>query len=77
MYLQKCEEYFGGEPIGSDRNGELDEGIVCFMIEGMKSPSHVIKSSPEVKILSGLGMSYLNALMNRSNRSGPNLYFTF
>ena len=36
MYLQKCEEYFGGELIGSDENGELDKGIVCFLIEGMK-----------------------------------------
>ena len=30
MYLQKCEEYFGGELIGSDQNGELDKGIVCL-----------------------------------------------
>ena len=37
MYLQKCEEYFGGELIGSDENGKLDRGIVCFMIEGMKN----------------------------------------
>ena len=36
MYLQKCEEYFGGEMIGSDENGELDKGIVCFVIKGMK-----------------------------------------
>ena len=37
MYLQKCEEYFGGELIGSDQNGELDKGIVCFIIiEEMK-----------------------------------------
>ena len=36
MYLQKCEECFGGELIGSDENGELDKGTVCFMIEGMK-----------------------------------------
>ena len=36
MYLQKSEEYFGGELIGSDKNGELDKGIVCFMIEGLK-----------------------------------------
>ena len=28
MYLQKCEEYFGGEQIGSDENGELNKGIV-------------------------------------------------
>ena len=35
MYLQKCEEYFGGQVIGSDENGELDKGIVCFIIEGM------------------------------------------
>ena len=36
MYLQKCEEYFGGELIGSNENGELDNGIACFLIEGMK-----------------------------------------
>ena len=36
MYLQKCDEYFGGELIGSDENGELDKGIVCFLIERMK-----------------------------------------
>ena len=34
--LQKYEECFGGELIGSDENGELDKRIVCFMIEGMK-----------------------------------------
>ena len=28
MYLQKCEDYFGGELIGSDKNGKLDRGIV-------------------------------------------------
>ena len=36
MYLQKCEEYFGSELIGSDENGELDKEIVCFTIRGMK-----------------------------------------
>ena len=25
IYLQKCEEYFGGELTGSDENGELKE----------------------------------------------------
>ena len=36
MYLQKCEEYFRGELIGSDENRELDKGIVCFMTERME-----------------------------------------
>ena len=36
MYLQKCEDYLGGELIGSDENRELDKAIVCFMLEGMK-----------------------------------------
>ena len=36
MNLQKCEEYFGGELIGSDENRELDKGIICFMIERME-----------------------------------------
>ena len=36
MYLQKCEEYFGGGLIGSNENGEWYKGIVCFMIVGLK-----------------------------------------
>ena len=36
MQLQKCKEYFAGGLIGSDENGKLDKGIVCFMIERMK-----------------------------------------
>ena len=36
MYLQKCEEYFGGGLIGSDENGELYKEIVCFMIVRLK-----------------------------------------
>ena len=39
MYLQKCEEYYGGEHIGSYENGELYKGIVYsfgFMIGGLK-----------------------------------------
>ena len=46
MYLQKCEEYFVGEMIGSDESGELYNGIVCFMIVGLKQNiPYVIKSS--------------------------------
>ena len=36
MYLQKCEEYFEGELIGSDENGELYKEIVYFMIVRLK-----------------------------------------
>ena len=36
MYLQKCEEYFGGELIGFHKNGELFKEIVCFMIVRLK-----------------------------------------
>ena len=36
MYLQICEEYFGGELIGSDENGELYKEIACFMIVRLK-----------------------------------------
>ena len=32
MYLQKREEYAGGELVGADTDGNLYEGIVCFMI---------------------------------------------
>ena len=32
MYLQKCEEYFGGEIIGADENNELFKRSLLFMI---------------------------------------------
>ena len=54
MYLQKCEEYSGGEVHGADENNELYKGLVCFMIVGMKeSVPYVIKSIPEIKINGG------------------------
>ena len=32
MYLQKCEEYFGGEQIGSYKNGELYKEIFYSLV---------------------------------------------
>ena len=50
MYLQKCEEYSGGEIIGADENNELFKGLLSFMIVGLKeNVPYVIKSVPEVK----------------------------
>ena len=37
MYLQKCEEYVGGGTVGTDEDGELYKGVVCFMIVGLNS----------------------------------------
>ena len=34
MYLHKREEYAGGKLVGADADGNLYEGIVCFMIVG-------------------------------------------
>ena len=51
MYLQKCEEYFGGDLIGCGKDGNLYKGLVCFMIVGLKkSVPYVIKSSPLTRI---------------------------
>ena len=48
MYLQRSQEYSGGEMIGCDDERELYKGIVCFMIVDLKkSIPYVIKSSPE------------------------------
>ena len=57
IYLQKCEEYSGGESIGTDDKGSAYKGMVCFMVVGLKNNvSHVIKSVPE-KELSGKWLS--------------------
>ena len=34
--ITKSQVYFGGEMIGCDDEGEICEGIVCFMIIGLK-----------------------------------------
>ena len=48
---KNSQEYFGGEMIRCDEEGELYQGIVCFMIVGLKeSIPYVIKSSPETNI---------------------------
>ena len=39
MYLQKCEEYCGGEKIGANENNELYKGLLSFMIVGKKKIS--------------------------------------
>ena len=56
MYLQKSEEYFGGDLIGCGEDGNLYKGLVCFMIVGLKqSVPYVIKSTPQT----GLSASWL------------------
>ena len=51
MYLQKCEEYSGGEIIGANENNELYKGLLSFMIVGLKeNVPYIIKSVPELKI---------------------------
>ena len=36
MYLQKQDEYTGGELAGADPDGNPYKGIMCFMIAGLK-----------------------------------------
>ena len=51
MYLQKCEEYCGGEKIGANENNELYKGLLLFMIAGLKENIPcIIKSVPERNI---------------------------
>ena len=48
MYLQKCEEYFVGDLVGCNSEGEIYKGLVYFMKAGStNSIPYVIKSSPE------------------------------
>ena len=51
MYLQQCDEYSGGKVEGSDTDGNLYSGIVCFMIVGLKSSeSYVIRAVPKIHL---------------------------
>ena len=42
IYLQKCEEYFGGETFGVDERGEIFKGMLSFMLVGLKINTHFI-----------------------------------
>ena len=35
MYLQKCQEYCGGEIIGANENNELYKRLLSFIIVGL------------------------------------------
>ena len=65
MYLQKCEEYFGGDLEGCGEDSKLYKGFVCFMIVGLKeSVPSVIKSSPKTGISADwLKKKHWNVLM--------------
>ena len=51
MYLQKSCQYHGGKFYGKDEHGEFYNGIVVFMVVGLrKSIPYVLKTLPETKI---------------------------
>lgn len=51
IYIQKSEEYIGGECFGAAEDGELYKGVVCFMVVGLKKTvSYVLHMVPETKI---------------------------
>ena len=50
IYLQKCEEYFGGESFGTDETGNWHKGMTTFMNIGLtKNAPCVIHTVPENK----------------------------
>lgn len=51
LYLQKCEEYVGGQTFGADEDGNLYKGMMTFMIVGIcKNVPHVLHMAPENRI---------------------------
>ena len=74
MFLQKTEEYFAGESIGADENGELFKGIVNFMIVGLKSNvPYVVKACPEREITGDWLMEELSSCLKMLQESGFNV----
>ena len=51
MYLQKSAQYHGGKLIGKDEKGDFYNGILVFMIAGLKqSVPYVIKACPKTRL---------------------------
>ena len=52
IYIQKSEEYFGGETFGTDEDGAMYNGLVCFMIIGLtKTIPYVLYSLPKKNLI--------------------------
>ena len=67
MYLQKGEEYCGGEIIGSNESNELYKGLLLFVIIKLKeSVSYIIKSVPDRNI-DGKWIKILDSLKTLKN----------
>ena len=50
IYLQRREEYAGGELTGSDRDCNPYKGIMCFLIVGLKENALFVKIIPETGV---------------------------
>ncbi len=51
MYIQKDNQYQAGKMIGANESGELYNGVVSFMIVGLKqSVPMIVKAEPECTI---------------------------
>ena len=50
IYLQKRAQYVGGKYVGADVEGNLHNGIIVFMSNGLQSTLSVVKACPETKL---------------------------
>ena len=51
MYLQKSQEYVGGELCGANENGMLYKSVLCFMIVGLQNNvPFIVKTVPVNKL---------------------------
>ena len=65
IYLQKCEEYFGGELFATDETGNLHKCMTTFMIIDLtKNVPYVIHAFPENNIEACWLMDDLIKFMN-------------
>ena len=50
MCLEKATQYYCGNYVGADHDGNLYKGIVAFMMVGLEeSISYIVQAIPEVK----------------------------
>ena len=65
IYLQQCDQYSGRKAAGSDANGNLFTGIVCYMVIGLKSNEpYVVCAEPKVNLSGQWLKNELNTTMD-------------
>ncbi len=74
MHLQKEESYQGGNMVGKNEDGEVYQGILNYMIVGIrKNIPFVVRAVPEVTVNGPLVRKHIDEVLDDLHKTGFNV----